>query len=262
MRGKSSDLGVDEDAKNSAKRDFQATTQRRRTCAVCPTGTITVEPSVKILHRLFVLRKSMSSHEKWPGPRIHCPNDHELTSLTERMNHSILTRLAEKSNSSSLYMHYTISRDLTGSDDSVKTKLLSALGEREERRAGFSKQFLDSTGSETDSNNIILSRLGERSDKKRRALQRLGDGESTTTSNDTAAGRDDPSLETYDWIPFPVDFHRHHLVLGNIDPDIADDEIQRVCPSGTNHSMVQMTSLGLRHFCSSRRSRSVIWPAR
>jgi hypothetical protein len=108
------------------------------------------------------------------------------------------------------------------------------LGEREERRAGFSKQFLDSTGSGTDSNNNILSRLGERSGKKRRALPRLGHGASTTTSNDTAAGRDNPSLlvESYYWIPFPVDFDRYHLILGNVDPDIADDEIQRVCRRG------------------------------
>lgn len=75
------------------------------------------------------------------------------------MDLSKLSRLAPRSTTDELYMHYTISQDLSGSQDAVKTKLLSALadkqrstekagllaalGERQDRKAGFSKQFVD-----------------------------------------------------------------------------------------------------------------------
>jgi hypothetical protein len=76
------------------------------------------------------------------------------------MDHSILTRLAPKSTSDTMYMHYTLSRDLSGNQDNVMSNLLSPLAEKEKKRGtglqalaarnneagGFSRRFLERNG--------------------------------------------------------------------------------------------------------------------
>jgi hypothetical protein len=125
-------------------------------------------------------------------------------------------------------VHYTISRDLTGSDDGVKSKLLSALVERDERRSGFSKQFLDNEGSENGSRLSILLRLGERSDKDSQVLMRLGGRESTTQNSDVEYELDIVLPRTTSANGWTMDENRYHLELSNLDPDLADDQLLRV----------------------------------
>jgi hypothetical protein len=77
------------------------------------------------------------------------------------MDLSILSRLAAKSESNEFYVHHTISRDLTGDDDAVKTKLLSALADREKRNDR--SKLLLAIGRTQDVDGVFSKKFVERS---------------------------------------------------------------------------------------------------
>lgn len=81
--------------------------------------------------------------------------------------------------SSGMYMHHTISRDLSGTNDQVTSKLLAALGERSSRRADLSILAERSTR-KTD-----LSILSERSSRRADLSLLVSKSEESTSTKRT-----------------------------------------------------------------------------
>jgi hypothetical protein len=77
------------------------------------------------------------------------------------MDLSILTRLAAKSESNEFYVHHTISRHMTGGDDAIKTKLLSALADKEKQND--KSKLLLALGQGQDVDEVFSKKFVERS---------------------------------------------------------------------------------------------------
>jgi hypothetical protein len=77
------------------------------------------------------------------------------------MDLSILTRLAAKSESNEFYIHHTISRDMTGGNDAVKTEILSALANKEKRND--KSELLLTIGKGQSADGVFSKKFVERS---------------------------------------------------------------------------------------------------
>jgi hypothetical protein len=116
------------------------------------------------------------------------------------MDNSILTRLAPKSTSDTMYVHYTLSRDLSGNQDNIMSNLLSPLAEKEKKRGtglqalaareseagGFSRRFVERNGGDG------LDVKGEASLNAERGPFSLDPNESTHIGVDSGTNTEAP----------------------------------------------------------------------